>query len=155
MTFSKLALATSALLVLFGSSCASTSQASWLKVEAPSASQHVLYEVTKMALVKSNFPVLGMGFDPVTRTMSSGWRTDLVPLTGRRTRGFRERAWVKYSVSEVGKINIEARVEREINKNLAKPLDPQYADWEPGPDSLERARFLLQLIKVSLRPILE
>jgi hypothetical protein len=108
-----------------------------------------------MALVKSNFPVLGMGFDPVTRTMKSGWRTDLVPLTGRRTRGFRERAWVKYSVSEVGKINIEARVEREINKNLAKPLDPQYADWEPGPDSLERARFLLQLIKVSLRPILE
>jgi hypothetical protein len=155
MNLSKLSIVTSALLVLLGTSCASTPKTSWVKGEAASASQHVLYEVTKMALVKSNFPVLGAGFDPVTRTMSSGWRTDLVPLTGRRTRGFRERAWVKYSASEVGEITFEVRVERQINKNLARPLDPQYADWEPGPDSTERARFLLQLIKVILHPTVE
>lgn len=155
MNLSKLSVVTSALLILLGSSCASTQKASWVEGEVTSASQHVLYEVTKMALAKSDFPVLGVGFDPVTRTMSSGWRTDLVPLTARRTRGFRERAWVKYSASEVGKITFEVRVEREINKNLARPLDPQYADWEPGPDSLERARFLLQLIKVLLHPTVE
>jgi len=151
MTFSKLALATSALLVLFGSSCSSTPEASWVKGEASSASQLIIYEVTKMALMKSGFPVLGVGFDPATHTMSSGWRTDLVPMTRQRTRGFRERAWVKYSPSGGGEIELEVRVEREINKNLARPLDPQYADWETGPDSVERARFLLQLIKVSLR----
>jgi hypothetical protein len=152
MTFSKLAVVTSALLVLFGSSCSSTPDVSWVKGEASSASRLVIYEVTKMALEKNGFPVVGGSFDPVTRTMSSGWRTDLVPLTGQRTRGFRERAWVKYSGSEVGKIELEVRVEREINKNLARPLDPQHADWETGPDSVERARFLLQLLKVSLRP---
>ena len=151
MIFSKLSIVTSALLLLLGSSCASTVKTDWLKGEAPSASQHVLYEVTKMALVKSGFPVLGVGFDPATHTMSSGWRTDLVPMTRQRTRGFRERAWVKYSPSGGGEIELEVRVEREINKNLARPLDPQYADWETGPDSVERARFLLQLIKVSLR----
>jgi len=51
----------------------------------------------------------------------------------------------------MGKFKIEVRVEREVNKNLARPLDPQYADWESGPDAVERAKFLLQLIKVSLR----
>ena len=37
-----------------------------------------------------------------------------------------------------------------MNKNLARPLDPQYADWEEARDSKERARFLLQIIKGSL-----
>ena len=141
------------LLASLGSACTTTKvhEAAWESAETTSVSQHVLNEVVKLALVRSDFPVLGSGFDPVSRTMTSGWRTDLVPLTGRRTRGFRERAWVQYSAAEVGKLKLEVRVEREVNKNLARPLDPQYADWESGPDSVERAQFLLQLIKVSLR----
>ena len=153
MRCSKLGVFVVFLFASLSSSCSTTkvNEARWESAETSSVSQHVLNEVVKLALAKSDFPVLGSGFDPVTRTMTSGWRTDLVPMTGRRTRGFRERAWVQYSAAEMGKFKIEVRVEREVNKNLARPLDPEYADWESGPDAVERAKFLLQLIKVSLR----
>jgi hypothetical protein len=150
MTVSKLAVST--VLLLFMSSCATTREEShWVKGEAPGASQQVITEVTKMVFGKTGLPVIGPGFDPVTRTMVSGWRSDLVPIKRQRTRGFRERAWVKFTPAKDGIFNFEVRVETQINKNLARPLDLQYADWEEGPDSEKRARHILQLLTASLR----
>jgi len=150
MTISKLA--ASAALLLLMSSCATTiAEADWVKGEAPGASQKVLTEVTKMVFGKSGLPVVGPGFDPVTHTMRSGWRTDLVPIKRQRSRGFRERAWVKFTPAKDGLFSFEVRVEMQINKNLARPLDLQYADWEEGPDSEKRARHILQLLTASLR----
>ena len=150
MIVSKLA-ASAALLLLLSSCAATRGGTDWVKSEAPGASQQVITEVTKMVFGKTGLPVIGPGFDPVTRTMRSGWRTDLVPIKRQRTRGFRERAWVKYTPAADGKISFEVRVETQINKNLARPLDLQYADWEEGQDSEKRARLILQLVTVSLR----
>ena len=58
---------------------------------------------------------------------------------------------VKYSTTDDGRLSLEVRVQRQVNKNLARPLDPQYADWEEVRDSAERARLLLQIIKSSLQ----
>jgi hypothetical protein len=150
MTISKLA-ASAALLMLLGSCATMRARTDWVKGEAPVASQQVITAVTKMVFGKTELPVIGPGFDPVTRTMRSGWRTDLVPIKRQRTRGFRERAWVKYTPASDGKLSFEVRVEMQINKNLARPLDLQYADWEEGPDSEKRARHILQLLTASLR----
>jgi len=150
MKFSKLVSAASVALLFSFTSCASAPEPVWIEGEAQSASRRVLIEVTRIAIEREGFPVIAPGFDTGTSTIKSGWRTDLIPLTGQRTRGFRERAWVKFSTGEDGELDLKVRVERQRNKNLARPLDPKYADWEDGPDSLKRARFLLQVIKGSL-----
>ena len=150
MKLSKLVSAASVALLISFTSCASPPEPVWVEGEAQPASRRVLFEVTRIAFEREGFPVIAPGFDPGTRTIRSGWRTDLVPLAGHRTRGFRERAWVKFSTGEDGGLDLEVRVEKQRNKNLARPLDPRYADWEEAPDDLKRARFLLQIIKGSL-----
>ncbi|MCH2105728.1 MAG: hypothetical protein MK291_03720 [Planctomycetes bacterium] len=134
-------------LLLSLSACSSTPDPIWEESAAPTVSRRVLWEVTRIAFEREGFPQVAPGFDPVNNTVTSGWRTELAPFSGQ---GFRERAWVKYSTTDTGKLSIEVRVQREVNKNLARPLDPQYADWEEARDSRERARFLLQVIKGSL-----
>ena len=134
-------------LLLSLSACSSTPDPIWEESAAPTVSRRVLWEVTRIAFEREGFPQIAPGFDPVNNTVTSGWRTELAPFSGQ---GFRERAWVKYSTTDTGKLSIEVRVQREVNKNLARPLDPQYADWEEARDSRERARFLLQVIKGSL-----
>ncbi len=147
MNISKLGAALSAALFILISACSSPMEKHWVESEAPTVSRRVLWEVVRIAFEREAFPQVAPGFDPVNRTVTSGWRTDLAPFSGQ---GFRERAWVKYATSEAGNLSIEVRVQREVNKNLARPLDPQYADWEEARDSEERARFLLQVIKGSL-----
>lgn len=147
MTISKLSAAFSATLLIAISACSSPPEQSWVESEAPTVSRRVLWEVTRIAFEREGFPQIAPGFDPVKRTVTSGWRTELHPFYGH---GFRERAWVKYSTTDTGNLSLEVRVQREVNKNIARPLDPQYADWEEARDSKERARFLLQVIKGSL-----
>ena len=147
MTISKLSAVFSATLLVGLSACSSPPEQSWVESAAPTVSRRVLWEVTRIAFEREGFPQIAPGFDPVNNTVTSGWRTKLHPFYGH---GFRERAWVKYSTSDAGNLSIEVRVQREMNKNLARPLAPQYADWEEARDSKERARFLLQVIKGSL-----
>ena len=148
MKFTKLGAALSAALLLFTSACSTTPQEKlWVEGEAPIVSKRVLWEVTRIAFEREGFPQIAPGFDPVKRTVKSGWRTELAPFSGQ---GFRERAWVKYSTTDSGNLSLEVRIQREVNKTLARPLDPQYADWEEAGDSKDRARFLLQIIKGSL-----
>ena len=147
MTARKLTLAVATALLFITSSCSSPPEQKWVEGEAPSVSRRVLWEVTRMAFEREGFPQIAPGFDPVDNTLRSGWRTEMAPFSGQ---GFRERAWVKYSTTDSGNYELEVRVQREVNKNLARPLDPKYADWEEARDSAERARFLLQVIKGSL-----
>ena len=147
MNITKRCAALAGALLLSLSACSSTPDPIWEESAAPTVSRRVLWEVTRIAFEREGFPQIAPGFDPVNNTVTSGWRTELAPFSGQ---GFRERAWVKYSTTDTGKLSIEVRVQREVNKNLARPLDPQYADWEEARDSRERARFLLQVIKGSL-----
>ena len=147
MKFTKLGASLSTALLLFTSACSAPLEKVWVEGEAPTVSRRVLWEVTRIAFEREGFPQVAPGFDPVERTVKSGWRTELAPFSGQ---GFRERAWVKYSTTDSGKLSLEVRIQREVNKNLARPLDPQYADWEMAQDSTERARFLLQVIKGNL-----
>ena len=150
MTFSKLSHAVSAVLLFVASSCSAPPEKIWVEGEAPAVSRRVLWEVTCLVFNREGFPQIAPGFDPVSRTVRSGWRTELAPFSGQ---GFRERVWVKYSTADGGDLGLEVRVQREVNKNLARPLDPKYADWEEARDSKGRARFLLQIIKGSLQSV--
>jgi len=147
MTVSKYCAAFSTALLFVVSACSSTPEPSWVESEAPTVSRRILWEVTRIAFEREGFPQVAPGFDPVNGTVTSGWRIELAPFSGQ---GFRERARVKYSTTDDGNLSLQVRVQREVNKNLARPLDPQYADWEMAQDSKERARFLLQVIKGSL-----
>lgn len=119
----------------------------WVVQEAPMVSERVLWVVVENAMVKQGFPVLANEFDPKTREARSGWELDLHPFKGK---GFRERAIVAYGLGSPGKLEIRARVEREINENLAKPLDPSLASWSREGDNEQRAQVLLQTILSTL-----
>jgi hypothetical protein len=119
----------------------------WVVQEAPMVSERVLWVVCENAMVKQGFPVLTNEFDPKTREAHSGWQLDLHPFKGQ---GFRERAVIKYGLGSAGKLEIRVRIEREINANLAKPLDPSLAKWEREADNEQRAQILLQTILSTL-----
>jgi len=147
MTNSSLAAAVSVVLLVVTSSCNSTPGGAWVEGDVPTVSDTVLWEMTRRAFRREGFPQTEPGFGPVDHTAKSGWRTKLAPFSGQ---GFRERVWVKYSKAGAGGLALKVRVEREVNKNRARPLDPQHADWERASDSVERARFILQNIKSAL-----
>jgi hypothetical protein len=115
----------------------------WVSDEFPATSERVLWQVTRMTLEKEGFPV-GAGLDPSTVIATSGWRLDLAPFRGQ---GFREQAQVRFERLEPGRYKVEVRVRHEINQDIVRPLDPQYAEWEPAPDRTDRAHVLLQRIK--------
>ena len=136
-------------------SCASRApEPQWVEADVEAASLRVLWEVTRHALQREGFAVPATGFDPRTRSVTSGWRMDLHPFKGE---GFRERAVVKYDPAAGERIDLSVRVEREINNNIAKPLDPAHADWKPAEDQPGRARVLLHSIRALLgdRRVLE
>lgn len=117
----------------------------WTPYEVTMVSDMRLWEVTRLAMEKSGFPVVHEGFEPKERIAISGWDMDLHPFKGR---GFRERLHVRYERSaKAGKLVLSVRVEHETNQNLARPLDPGYAEWERGPDNTERARVVLQYMQ--------
>lgn len=123
-------------------SCIISAPAEWSPAEVPLCSPQRLWEISRMAMERDGLVVLNQSFDPRTRTLVSAWDKELHPFKGH---GYRERAHVRYEAgTEPGMLLLSVRVEREINENLAKPLDPQYAKWTEGPDNPERARILLQ-----------
>lgn len=134
------------------SGCSSKPQSQWVEADMAGPSERVLWEVTRLALRESGFPVIQAGFDPVTRSASSGWRRDMHPFSGE---GYRERVVVGYEPGEPGSIRLKVRVQRELNKNISRPLDPEYADWEPAEDDPSRARMILQHILSTLGQPLE
>jgi len=129
--------------------CSAKPDAQWVEAELPGPSQHVLFEVARLAMRQHDYVVLVNEFDPVTRTARSGWRLDMHPFSGE---GFRERVEVSYAPGQPGssRVRVRVRVERQVNKNIARPLDPEYADWKPSTDDPARARAVLQTIRSTL-----
>jgi len=117
--------------------------ATWVTQETGMVSERVLWVVCENAMVKQSFPVLAKEFDPKTREAHSGWSVDLHPF---KNEGFRERAVIGYDLGSSGKLRIRVRVEREVNENLARPLDPSLAEWAREADNAGRAQVLMQTI---------
>jgi len=114
------------------------------EIEAPS--ERLLWDVVVLSVQRENFPV-GTGLDPSTRTAASGWRNDLAPFRGQ---GFRERAIVQIEPLGEGRFEVVVRVERELNMDIARPLDLSYADWKPDADDEDAALLILQSIRSQL-----
>lgn len=126
--------------------CASI-EPEWVSGQTSAASDRVLWEVTRIALESQHFHVLTDGFDPITHTAQSAWQMDLHPFRGE---GFRERVHVTYQAAGPGRVELSVRVEHEINNNIAKPTDPNYADWKKDVDNPARAKVILQQIQSRL-----
>jgi hypothetical protein len=118
----------------------------WIRDEVEIGSERILWEVTAMALDKEGFPV-GSGMDPTSLVATSGWKNSLAPFRGK---GWRERAQVRYERVAPGRYRIEVRVERDLNMDIARPMDLSYADWEDAPDDEVAGAILLQRIKSTL-----
>lgn len=132
------------LLAVLSAACASSPKPEWVAADVQPVSLGVLWEVTRLSLVREGFPVPAQGFDPRTRKVVSGWRMDLHPFRGE---GFRERATVGYEPRSGGRFDLSVRVERQINQNIARPLEAAHADWKQAPDEPGRARVLMQSIR--------
>jgi len=146
----RLLLSLAALLPL---ACYATHPEQWVPQEIPMCSTMRLWEVTRLALEKNGFPVVHQGFDPVEKSVVSGWDKDLHPFKGK---GFRERAHIRFKRSEnAGKLVLGIRIEQQTNENLSKPLDPEYAEWVEAADNTDRAKVLLQYVRSMLGNQLE
>ncbi|MFT7670225.1 MAG: hypothetical protein ACI8X5_002933 [Planctomycetota bacterium] len=131
--------------VFGGNSCYIPHPEVWNAEEIPMCSTMRLWEITRMAMEKNGFPIVKIGFDPKDNITVSGWQRSLHPFKGR---GIRERVYVRFRRSEnAGQLVLGVRVEQQINENLAKPLDPEYADWQPSNDNPDRAKVVLQYMR--------
>ncbi len=120
----------------------------WQTGELESQSERILWQISAMALDKEGFPT-GSGLDPTTLQAISGWRNDLSPFRGK---GYREQAQVNFQPLGTGRWNVRVRVKREVNMDIVKPLDLQFAKWESAPDAVDRAQVLMQRIRSWLNP---
>jgi len=126
-------------------SCLSSAPEEWAPAEVPLCSPQRLWEISRMALERDGLVLLARDFDPKTRTLVSAWDKELHPFKGK---GYRERAHVRYDAGDKpGTLLLSVRVEREVNENLSKPLDPQYAEWSEAADNPQRAEIILQYIR--------
>jgi len=128
--------------------CAVIHPSQWTAEEIPMCSQMRLWEITRLAMEKNGFPIVASGFDPKERTAVSGWDRQLHPFKGN---GIRERVHVRFRRSEnAGQLVVGVRVEQEVNENLARPLDPEYAEWIEADDNPDRAKVVLQYMRSML-----
>ena len=135
----------------FCASCASNKAepaGDWQIAEIESPSDRVLWKISLQALQKMGYP-LGAGMDPGEMHVESGWKVDLHPFSGR---GQRTLAVLDMRPKESGVWTVEARVKRQLNEELARPLDPRFADWQWDADDTDSARILLQHIRSALDP---
>ena len=132
-----------ALVVSLATGCAIEPPAQWATGTVTASSERVLWQVTVLALEKTEFPV-GSRMDPATLTAVSGWRISLAPFKGK---GFREQCEVQYTAKAPREYDVQVRVRREKNQDIVQPLDLTYAEWEADEDDVERAGVVLQYIK--------
>jgi hypothetical protein len=123
----------------------------WQTVQIVAPTEQVLWNVSQLALEKENFPLQGAP-DRSERRMISGWKTS---LSAFRAQGYRSKATIDYVRLDGGLYDVKVRVERELNMDIVRPLDPSYAEWEPASDDVRSARVLLQTIRSYMRPELD
>lgn len=121
-------------------------EADWQSAVIHSPSDRVLWKLVLQSLQRMDYP-LGAGLDPGGMKVETGWRLDLHPFSRK---GQRTMAVLRMKPEERGSWKVEARVKKQTNKELARPLDPRYADWEWEPDDVDEARILLQHVRSAL-----
>lgn len=135
-----------AALFAFLGACKSTPEEpdpEWVTLEIQAGSEKVLWEYTVASIQKLGFPV-GTAMDEREQHALSGWKEALMPFKGM---GHRERAEVRFEALGGGRFKVDVRVKKQTNENLAKPLDPTYAEWEWAEDDRDQAKILLQHIR--------
>lgn len=123
--------------------CFSTGpKAQWVSREIACPSEQVLWEFLLLSLTKTGFPI-GIGTDPAGRKLDSGWNMSLAPFKGE---GWREKASVEYDRIGDGLYEVRVRVQREVNEDIMRPLDPSFAVWEPEEDDTAQAQHVLTFL---------
>jgi hypothetical protein len=91
------------------------------------------------ALLEAKFPPGDR--DEAGARVTSGWQKVLHPFSknGRRYQGILEIE----PMGELGVCRVSARVRVQANKEVHRPLDEAYAQWESTEDDAQRARTLL------------
>ncbi|MDZ4773112.1 MAG: hypothetical protein SGI72_08245 [Planctomycetota bacterium] len=120
--------------------------AQWIDATLTAPSDSILWDVTRLSLQKTGFP-LGTGLERGKLLAVSGWHTSLAPFKGD---GFRERAHIEYVPQGDRKYGVKVRVEREINQDITHPLDLSYAEWESDRDNVTRAQIVLGYVRAML-----
>jgi len=139
------------LLVSLGSCMTSQQPAVWTEATLEAPSDTILWDVTRLSLEKTGFPI-GTGLERGKLIAVSGWQTSLAPF---KSDGFRERAHIHYVQEGDRKYSVKVRVERETNEDIMHPLDLSYAEWKSAPDNTTRANIVLGYIKATLGPELK
>ncbi len=139
-------------LIVLTAACASLSRdedaGEWVGGEVEAPSERVVREMITTSLGQLGYP-LGSGMDPVTQTATSGWKTSLHPF---HKRGHRLQAEIRYTAIEAGRFDVQVRIRKEINEELARPLDLRYAAWAEDADDVASARVLLHQIRSAFEP---
>jgi len=123
----------------------------WQVSDVAAPSDRVLWKVALLSLDRQGYP-LGSGLDPSSMELVSGWKSQLAPFSGK---GFRTRAELRMEPVEKGRWKVRARVAKQINKSLSRPLDPSYAEWKWVPDDTVSAQILLQHVRSFLETEIE
>lgn len=122
----------------------------WVESEVGTRSEQVLWEVALLSLDKAGFPV-GLGADPASRRIESGWQRSLAPFKGA---GWREKATIQYERLPDRRYQVRVRVQRETNESL-RPLDLSFAKWTPRDDNTGRAKIIIQYLQGYLGDAME
>ncbi len=136
------------LFVLLAACATSRQPAKWIETTIEAPSDSILWDVTRLSLQKTGFPI-GTGLERGKMLAVSGWHTSLAPF---KSDGFRERAHIEYAPQGSRRYGVKVRVEREVNEDITHPLDLSYAKWESAPDNVTRAQIVLGYIKATLGP---
>lgn len=119
----------------------------WTSLDLEVSNAKVLHEVIMQSMSNLNYP-MGPGTAPGNGEVVSGWLESRDPFYGR---GYRLRAFVKYSSNELGGFQLECRVEKEINESH-HGLDRSRDQWKRVSDENTRRGHLLAKIKAYLAP---
>jgi hypothetical protein len=118
----------------------------WREAEIEAPSERVLWKVALGALDRMGWP-LAAGLDPSAGVAATGWKSDLHPFKGQ---GFRTLAELQIEPVASGRWRVRARVKKQVNDSLVKPLDARYADWKWTADDPALAAILIQHIQSEL-----
>ena len=134
------------LFLLLGA-CNTTPPEQWTSVALEVSNAKVLHEVIMMSMLDLDYP-MGPGTAPGNNEVTSGWLESRSPFYGR---GYRLRAFVKYSYTGLGEHLLECRVEKEVNESH-QGLDSSRDEWARVGDDNARRGHLLAKIKAYLAP---
>jgi len=123
---------------------------SWKEVEVESRSERVLWNVLVLALQRQGYP-LGAELDEPRLVALSGWRNHLAPFKGK---GYRLRAELRAESVGGTRYRVSARVSKQLNQALVRPVDLAYAQWEWTDDDELAAEILLRHVESYFDPVL-